>query len=120
MIVTANLISISTVYIASPWNREYTYVPQDTYVHMYCTAENAVWSIRPSRAENFAFFTSESNFNSIGIYEGSMGNSNDSEAIHLIVRSGSMNNGTVIRCVAFSGRDETISETSLLVYGKKL
>ena len=113
------------MYVASPWNREYTFIPLDASVHMYCDAENALWSIHISTSvhDNFINFNIPSTkavLNDNGIYEGVKGNSYNSEAIHLIVSSGSMNNETVIRCVAFtSNGDETVSETTLIVYGKK-
>ena len=110
------------MYVTSPWNQEYTFVPQGASVHMYCAGESALWKIRPSTSAsgNFIDFkrdSSRTRLNSNGIHEGAMGN--NSEAIHLIVRSGSINNGTVIRCVA-GGGVTTIYETTLIVYGKEL
>ena len=113
-----------TVGVSPPWER-ITYVPQDSIVHINCTANssihNPVWSILLSGTtaiSQFSFPPSISLLNRRGFYEVMLPEVPGTlKIIQLLINITQGNNGTRIMCNDVVS-STLFSETNLIIVGK--
>ena len=114
----------STVEVSPPWER-ITYVPQNSILHINCTADssaqNPVWSILLSGTtaiSQFSFPPTVALLNNRGFYEISVPEVPGTlKTIQLLVNSTQRNNGTIVKCNDVVS-STLFSETRLIIFGK--